>query len=616
MAARARAAYGSVAILARMGLIKPAMPTFDISNWDERPHLERMRLLAQDWAAQGMGTPYAVHLLYAVKIIGYVLGGMAFIAATPGIGSMWDWGMWQAVWREPIVYQKAIVWTMLFEILGLGASSGPLAFRFLPPIQACLNWLRPGTIRLPPWPDKVPGTKGASRSILDVLLYAAILATEVYLLLVDPVQGRSGLPAGSLGLLPRPGLALLIVLLVVAGLRDRLLFLASRGEQYWTLCVLFLLFPYVDMVVGAKLVMCVVWWGAAFSKLGPHFTYVVPPMLSNAPLVRPAAVKKLMCKDWPNNLQPSRLGWFAAHNGTVIEGLVPFVLLMSPWRNLTLVFVALMMFFHFFITSQFPLAVPLEWNILFIFATFWLFFGHGAWAGYALWDANPLLWVPLLAVLVLFPIWGNIRPDTISFLPAARYYAGNWATSQWAFKKGPTKHEGAEHKINTHVTTGAKTQYEQLKLLYGHEIAEIFLQKCVAWRSLHSHGRALNTLIQRHLPDVQGYDIREGEFAASTVLGWQFGDGHLHDEQLMREMQRRCQFAPGECIVVYIESEPFGKGEQHYRVHDLATGLIEEGYVKVADMIATQGWLPDGPIPVRPVKASVSAVAGVAGPTY
>lgn len=599
-----------------MGLIKPSLPQFSLDGWEERPHLERMKLLAQDWAAQGMGTPYAVHLLYALKIVGYVLGGMAFIAATPGFGSMWNLDMWQELWRQPIVYQKAIVWTMLFEVLGLGASSGPLAFRFLPPIQACLNWLRPGTIRLPPWGDRVPGTKGETRSALDVLLYVAILGTEVYLLLAHPVAGKSGLPDGTVGLMPPAGLAVLVVLLVVAGLRDRLLFLASRGEQYWTLCVLFLLFPYTDMIVGAKLVMCVVWWGAAFSKLGPHFTYVVPPMLSNAPLVRPAAVKKLMYRDWPENLQPSKLGWLAAHSGTVIEAIAPFALLLSPSKGFTLAVVCLVMFFHFFITSQFPLAVPLEWNVLFIFATFWLFYGHGAWEGFALWDMNPMLAVPLLVVLFLFPIWGNLRPDQISFLPSARYYAGNWATSQWAFKKGPTKHEGAEHKINTHVKTGAKTQYEQLNLLYGHEVAEIFLQKCVAWRSLHSHGRALNTLIQRHLPDVEAYDIREGEFAASTVLGWQFGDGHLHDEQLMSEMQRRCQFEPGDCIVVYIESEPFMNGEQHYRVHDLALGLIEEGYVRVSDMVATQGWLPDGPIPVRVVGSTQPEVAGSSGPTY
>lgn len=591
-----------------MGLIKPDLPPYDLDTWNERPHLERVRLLSQSWAESGMGTPYAVHMLYAFKIIGYVLGGMAIIATTKGIGSMWDFQDW---WREPIVFQKAIIWTMLFEVLGFGASSGPLAFRFLPPVQAFLNWLRPGTIRLPPWGDKVPGTAGATRSIVDVLLYAAIIATEVVLLFSDGVQGKSGLPSGTLGLLDIKLLLVLVALLAVAGLRDKLIFLASRGEQYWTLCIVFIAFPYVSMIVGAKLVMCVVWWGAAFSKLGDHFVFVVPPMLSNAPLV-PKAVRRKLYKDFPNDLRPSLFGKFAAHNGTVIEFGVPVILLLSPWRSVTLVFVLLMAFFHFFITSQFPLAVPLEWNVLYVFAAFWLFYGHGAWAGFSLFDANPLIVFPFLIFLLIFPVLGNIRPDLVSFLPGARYYAGNWAVSQWAFRRGETKHDGAEHKINTHVTTSAKTQWEQLNKLYGPGVADIFLQKCVAWRSMHSHGRALNTLMLRHLDSPQNYDIREGEFTASTVLGWQFGDGHLHDERLMVEMQRRCQFEPGECVVVYIESEPYGKGVEHYRVHDLATGLIEEGYVNVKDMVNTQGWLPDGLIPVD-VRTSNQPPRGVVG---
>lgn len=594
-----------------MGLIKPNLPDVDLENFNDRPYLERVRLLAKEWVTNGMGTPYAVHLLYGLKIAAYLAGGIAIIAATPGLGGFGNIDEW---WREPIVFQKAVVWTMLFEILGLGASSGPLAFRFLPPVQACLNWLRPGTVRLPPWPDKVPGTAGHTRSILDVALYAAILGTEIWLLAADGVEGKSGLPDGTVGLLPTGPLALLVVLLVVAGLRDKLLFLASRGEQYWTICLLFLLLPFVDMIVAAKLVMCVVWWGAAFSKLGPHFTFVVPAMLSNAPLVRPAAVKRALYRNYPDDLRPSRMGWIAAHSGTLIEFSVPVVLLFSPWKTVTIVFVALMMFFHFFITTQFPLAVPLEWNIFYMFGTLWLFYGHGSWEGYALTDANLGLMIPFLLLMLAVVALGNIRPDLVSFLPSARYYAGNWAVSQWAFRKGETREEGAEYRINTHVTTCAKTQYEQLTTLYGAPVAEIFLQKCVSWRAMHSHGRALNTLMIRHLDDPQTYDIREGEFTASTVLGWQFGDGHLHDERFMAELQRRCQYAPGEAIAVYIESEPFGKGVQHYRVVDLAEGVIEEGYVKVEDMINTQGWLPDGPIPIQVVSATKDPV-GVVGPT-
>ena len=61
----------------------------------------------------------------------------------------------------------------------------PLALRFSPPIGGVLYWLRPGTVRLPPWPDKVPLTRGFRRTVLDVALYAAVLAVGLFLFFSD-----------------------------------------------------------------------------------------------------------------------------------------------------------------------------------------------------------------------------------------------------------------------------------------------------------------------------------------------------------------------------------------------------------------------------------------------
>ena len=51
-----------------------------------------------------------------------------------------------------------------------------------------------------------------------------------------------------------------------------------------------------------------------------------------------------------------------------------------------------------------------------------------------------------------------------------------------------------------------------------------------------------------------------------------------------------------------IEGQPVGKDAQAYRILDAATGLLESGYVKVADMCARQPWLDedDVTIPVTP----------------
>jgi hypothetical protein len=142
-----------------MGFIQPSPPPIDMEEWKGLPHLARLKPLAQDWGVNGFGTPYAVYLLYVVKLVVFVVGAALVIAATPGLGGLGNLSDW---WTEPIVFQKLAVWTCIWEGVGLGAGSMPLTFRFVPPIGGILYWLRPGTVRLPPWPERVPLTRGRS----------------------------------------------------------------------------------------------------------------------------------------------------------------------------------------------------------------------------------------------------------------------------------------------------------------------------------------------------------------------------------------------------------------------------------------------------------------------
>src|SRR6185437_13918279 len=163
-----------------MGFLAPSPPPFDLEEWKAKPHLSRIKPLVQDWGLNGFGSPGFVYFLYAFKLIVYFAGAMAVISLTPGLGSLGDFSDW---WSEPIVFQKFAVWTLLWELLGLGAGSMPLSFRFKPPIGGPLYWLRPGTVRLPPWPDRVPLTAGSYRTPVDNLLYAGVIATGLFLLL-------------------------------------------------------------------------------------------------------------------------------------------------------------------------------------------------------------------------------------------------------------------------------------------------------------------------------------------------------------------------------------------------------------------------------------------------
>jgi hypothetical protein len=308
-------------------------------------------------------------------------------------------------------------------------------------------------------------------------------------------------------------------------------------------------------------------------------------MISNTPWNRSRRAKAMLYKRHPEDLRPSRHAAFAAHLGTVMEFTLPILLFVTSKGPLGTLAVIGMIIFHVHITSTFPLAVPLEWNLFMIFGILYLF-GHYGDVPLSTLD-NPLLIALLLGSSVLIPIIGNFRPDKVSFLPAMRYYAGNWATSQWLFRKDT----GAEEKLDTAIVKPGPIVVEQLTRLYDRDTAELLMAKGLAFRSMHSHGRALNGLVARAVDDIEAYHVREGELISGVVNGWNFGDGHLHDVQLLEAVQERCGFAEGELRVVTLEAQPAHVQRQHYRIYDAATGLIEEGWVNVADMVARLPWL-------------------------
>jgi len=554
-----------------MGLLDPAPPPFEVSEWRRLSHLERIKPLAQDWALNGFGTPVAVYFLYVFKVLAYAGLGALVIFATSG------WPSWTA----PIVFQKAVIWTMLWEVLGLGAGSLPLTLRFKPMVGGFLYWLRPGTTRLPPWPEKVPGTRGTTRTWLDVGLYAGLLASALYLLF----SGGAVLDPVAVGVL--------LAFLAALGLRDKVPFLAARAEIYGTLAIVFL-FPLTNMVVACQLVFFCIWWGAASSKLNRHFPFVVTVMISNTPWNRSRRAKAQLYTDHPENLLPSRVGALSAHLGTVIEFTLPLILILTQGGLLGTLALAGMVIFHVHIFSTFPLAVPLEWNVFMIFGLFFLFghYGDVPWSSID----DPLLLVVLALLCVGLPLLGNFRPDLVSFLPSMRYYAGNWATSQWLFRKDT----GAEEKLDREIVKSAQIVTKQLQDFYEQDMIDVLVYKGLAFRSMHSHGRGLNALTMRAVDDVEAYDVREGELVAGVVLGYNFGDGHFHDHRLLAAVQERCGFAPGELRVVTLESQPAHVQRQRYRIWDAADGLVEEGWVDVAEMVKRQPWLGDAPTFLHP----------------
>jgi hypothetical protein len=574
-----------------MGFIQPSPPPFDLEEWRAKPYLTRLKLNCQDWAVNGFAPPGAVYLLYIVKLILFVFLGVLIVSlTTPGVGGLGDISDW---WFKPIVFQKLVVWTSLWEILGLGSGSMQLAARYGPIIGGSLYWLRPGTVRLPPWPGKVPLTAGNRRKPVDVLLYVGVLASDVFLLVSH----------GSGGLLSREGIVVLFAFWGLLGLRDKIPFLAARPEIYGFF-LLVSLFPARNILIGWQFVMFFIWWGAASSKLNRHFPYVISVMVSNTPWNRSRKAKARLFRDYPNDLRPGRPAAFGAHLGTAVEFGLPLILLLTNKGPVHTVALVGMILFHAHITSTFALGVPLEWNLFMIYSLCFNF-GHYANVPFSTLD-NPLLIVLLALIGVVIPVVGNLFPDKISFLPSMRYYAGNWATTVWMFRREPN----AEEKLDNGIYKVAPVAVEQLTKLYGSEMAHYFMDKALAFRSMHSHGRALNALAYRAVDDIEDYHVREGEVVAGVVAGWNFGDGHFHHEQLLDVVQEQVGFEPGELRVIMLESQPFHIPRQRYRIHDAADGLIEEGWVDVAEMVKRGPWLEESfEFPVEVIRSSRPAVA-------
>jgi Transmembrane protein of unknown function (DUF3556) len=560
---------------------QPAPPPFDLDEWRSKPYLTRLKANCQDWAVNGFGTPDVVFLLYAIKLIVYVGGALVVISATTpglggGLGALAHW------WTEPIVYQKFAVWTLLWEIIGLGSGSMQLTARYGPIIGGVLYWLRPGMVRLPPWPDRVPLTGGHRRTRLDVGLYAGVLAAGIYVL----ASRGQAMPGTAAGRLHPPAIAVLLALWALLGLRDKVSFLAARPEVYGFLLVVSL-FPAHNLIVAWQFVIFAIWWGAASSKLNPHFPYVISVMVSNTPWNRSRRAKARLYRHWPDDLRPGRPASLGAHLRTAVEFGLPLVLIVSRGGTIGTVALIGMIVFHAHITSTFALGVPMEWNLFMIFSLLFLF-GHYGSVPLSTLD-DPLLIALLVIGGAVIPVVGNLWPEKVSFLPAMRYYAGNWATSVWLFHKD----SGAEEKLDERVEKVARVTVEQLARLYGRETAEYFLEKALAFRSMHSHGRALNALAARAVGNVDEYYVRDGEIVAGVVAGWNFGDGHFHNRQLLAAVQEQCKFGPGELRVVSLEGQPAHIARQHYRIHDAAAGLLEEGWVDVAEMVRRGPWLEE-----------------------
>jgi len=544
-----------------MGLLDPTPPPYDPIAWRERPLDERGRMVCEAWAAQGYGTPPGVFAFYAAKLALYLGAWVFFCGLSPSLGGVSSVASWAL---RPLAFQKAIVWSLLFEVLGLGCGSGPLSGRYLPPIGGFLYFLRPGTTRLPLFPG-LPLIGAPTRSLLDVALYLGLVAAALRALVAPSPEPAHFLPV--------------VVLLGVLGVLDKTIFLAARAEHYWVTLVCFVATPH--WIAGAQAVQLALWFWAGVSKLNHHFPTVVCVMTSNGPLTRFPALRRRMYRDPPGDLRPSRLATVLAHAGTALELGLPIAFLLTPLGTPPVVAVLLMLALHGYITSNVPMGVPIEWNFAVVYGGFALFWAHPEVSVTSL--DSPLLAAFLAAMLVALPIAGNLFPSRVSFLLAMRYYAGNWAWSVWLFR-------GDSHRKLARLTTSSPWVYDQLARFYDRSTSVGLVGKVMGFRMMHLHGRVLPLLVPQAVDRLQDYEWVDGEIIAGLALGWNFGEGHLHQEQLLAAIQSQCGFEEGELRCIFVESQPLGGSTLAYRIVDAKTGPRAQGELAVADLRSRQPW--------------------------
>ena len=560
-----------------MALLEPVPPPYDVREWEKKPFPERVKMVCQAWAIQGYGTPWPVYLVYILKIFFYIWVWSFFCSFTEGLGDLSNFKAW---YFEPIAFQKAVLWSMAFEGLGLGCGSGPLTGRYKPPIGGALYFVRPGTTKVPFFPG-LPVFGGYKRTFLDVALYVAHMGF-LFRALVAP-ELTTDLIAPTLVLLP------------ILGLTDKTLFLSARAEHYYTALVCFM---FADWLPASKFVWVGIWMWAATSKLNHHFPSVVAVMQSNSPLTNFGPIRKLLYRNYPEDLRPSRLAQIMAHAGTVVEYTFPVVLILSDGGTTTTVALIVMVVFHTFITSSIPMGVPIEWNVIMVYGGFVLFGHYADVSAFSI--SSPLLVAFLVFALFVVPLFGNLVPSRASFLCSMRYYAGNWAYSVWLFKGDSSK------KLDDHLTKISPRLPDQLEGMLDEEAMIASLSKVLGFRSMHLHGRCLQFLLPKAVDNIDEYEYLDGEIVAGIVIGWNFGEGHLHNMQLLRSIQDQCHFEEGELRCVFVESQPMGQGTHAYTIADAATGVMETGKIRVKDLLELQPWPPlDGSTPgaASPAKA-------------
>ena len=156
---------------------------------------------------------------------------------------------------------------------------------------------------------------------------------------------------------------------------------------------------------------------------------------------------------------------------------------------------------------NFPLAVPLEWNILFGYATVFLFLGFPGWHGYGVTDMSPAwLAIVIAAGLVSFPILGNLRPD---WCLSCRRSGGTGELGVGGVGVHPGRRRQAERGHPAGRQSGRPAEGAGLRA--GDRGGR--RRRTIAWRACPARARPVLAAPEAP-PDIDTRTVSEGQFVA------------------------------------------------------------------------------------------------------
>lgn len=487
----------------------------------------------------------------------------AFIATYASIGALWWAGV--VFFLDPaqpffsdLNMKRFLLYSILHSILGFGATSSFLGQRFKFAVGGPgIHFLWPGTICSPLFPsvvsyvNPVPG----QRSMLAVLCFIAYAFSLLHELLS-----------------PEPSAVIPVMLMAICTIFDYNIFSASRGEHYGYFLVC-MLFP--DWLHGWQCVQLALWSWAGVGKIGPWFQPVIPFITKDSVytwLLPKQLMCKLLVKDYPNDLNPSKLSTVLAYSGATLEVLFPLCCSTSVYL-LRYLGAYGMICYHCFIGACMPFASVFEWNYSCMILSYFLFCQHELTL-----PSSPALQGFLLLVLIVIPVVGQLNPSLMPFLLAYRPYMGNWRFGWYVVhNKGLSKHQKLKSTEDPFCGKNAVWMYSWFAYFglpvqqsirtfhYWDYMVAGMMMTVPAYRPFIS---IIEKLCQENGWDIDDVNFTHSESYQNQVFGFSLGTGWISTRECVRKaFNAICGFEKGEMYFVQFDPcKPLPWGKDHHLV--------------------------------------------------